>query len=133
MNSYGEWAVAAVWDKIEQGIELSTPAGQAVFTVAEKTADAVTVRTTGGNSVRIGRQNFIAAVNYLASHCHVSYKPCLIRSNADPLNAGPLCVASRFSDAGVLGTRVITYILPILQSCNVVGINAHVPTSTWLL
>ncbi|MDR6711249.1 hypothetical protein J2W83_000839 [Pseudomonas hunanensis] len=57
----------------------------------------------------------------------------VIQSSHDKDLAGPLCQAARQQPNGKFGTCVITYILPILEQCQVVGISRMASsTTTWL-
>ncbi|WP_369987089.1 hypothetical protein [Pseudomonas xanthosomatis] len=121
-----------------QGTELQTPynPSNTRFRVVAVNADDVRVVTGDNDStVTLTRAAFQQTLDYLASHRHFGEAHAVeIGSNKAPDSAGPLCHAARRQPDGRPGTMVITYILPILEHCQAVGLQRDTkPTSTWLL
>lgn len=121
-----------------QGQELQTPhtPSNARFQVDTVGADNLTI-TTGAqaSSLTISRGALQQTLDYLAANGHFGVSNAVpVASNKDPALAGPVCLAARLQPNGNPGRMVITYILPILEHCQAVGIQrAITPTTTWLL
>ncbi|CAM3975032.1 hypothetical protein CCOS865_02270 [Pseudomonas reidholzensis] len=121
-----------------QGTELQTPytPSNSRFGVASIDATSVTITTGAKDSaVVLTRAAFQQTLDYLTTHEHIGQAHAVvIQSSHDKEKAGPLCLAARKQPNGKSGTCVITYILPILEQCQVVGISRMAaPTTTWLL
>ena len=81
-------------------------------------------------AILIKRAAFGDVVHYLGMKSYDRSHPCKIGSNNNPALAGPLCHAARVVNGN---TRCINYILPILASFGVVGIDgSRRPNTTWL-
>ncbi|MGK4309134.1 hypothetical protein ACSMFX_13140 [Pseudomonas mosselii] len=93
------------------------------------------VDTVGADNLTISRGAFQQTLDYLAANGHFGVSNAVpVASNKDPALAGPVCLAARLQPNGNPGRMVITYILPILEHCQAVGIQrAITPTTTWLL
>ncbi|HGA2318628.1 TPA: hypothetical protein ACIRVE_003209 [Pseudomonas putida] len=129
-----------LWTLINRlvGNELLTPytPKNSWFRVEAVDDTGVSIRTLDGGSVfRLRREAFQQTLDYLLDREHLGEdRAIVIASNTAPDTAGPLCKAARQQPDGSLGIRVITYILPILEACQVVGIQRlQKPTTTWLI
>lgn len=118
-----------------QGRELQTPSGKARFRITKVDAHRVMVETGSRDSqLALTRTAFQQTLNYLASNNHYGEAQAVeIGSNHTYKEAGPLCQAARNRAEGEPGPTNITYILPILEQCQAVGIRSTTPNSTWLL
>jgi hypothetical protein len=121
-----------IWPELASGQKFRTPDKRrgVDFQVASIAPEHMRIRTIGSTFVPIHRQAFENAIHYLKTSNHYSDNPCAIRSNNDRELAGPLCVASRDGNHNV---RCINYILPILESFRIVGIDGKRPNKTWLV
>lgn len=129
MKKAAEMLIEGIWSKIDLNLTYRTPSGSREFLVLDKT-DSLLKVLAGGTEVRVARESFVDAVQYLLRHGHVEDNRCEIRSaNADS-DSGPLCLAAKRANSGV---RCITYILPVLAGAGVVEIDATRPSSTWVL
>lgn len=129
-------ALEQQWNTIVSGTTLGTPSEKSSFTIDEATSDAVRITTNGETSMTIRRAAFEAALLYLVEHGHHSTNnPCEIRSSQTHELAGPLCRAAREANQpGTGGTRVITYVLPILKIMGLVEIDHESrPGTTWAI
>lgn len=128
----------ALWTMIldAQGAALLTPAGGRNFLVGSGDDHAIDVFTGREREtrVRVPRLAFEQTLAFLATGGHVGDENALaVQSSSDPRSAGPLCRAARLRANGTLGARVITYVLPLLEYCDVVGIDRmRMPSATWL-
>lgn len=118
-----------------QGKELQTPSGSARFRIMSVDADRVVIETGSEDSqLALTRAAFQQTLDYLAGNSHFGRTQAVeIGSNHTYERAGALCQAARYRAEGKPGRTNITYILPILEQCQVVGIRSTTPNSTWLL
>ncbi|POD78499.1 hypothetical protein BKM17_06840 [Pseudomonas syringae group genomosp. 3] len=118
-----------------QGKELQTPSLSARFHITTVDANRVVIETGSKNSqLTLTRAAFQQTLDYLAGNNHFGHTQAVeVGSNHTYENAGPLCRAARYSAEGKPGPTNITYILPILEQCQAVGIRSTTPNSTWLL
>lgn len=121
------------WNSIPLHHPLSTPSDRKSLTVEAVLPDEIHILTAGGTPMKISRGAFYASLAYLLDHGHVASKPCVIDSNQQRDLAGPLCRAARDGNTANGGTRVITYVLPILQAMGLVEIDSGRPNKTWLI
>ena len=134
MSILAKQKVAGVWSQIVAPRALATPSKSKPFTVVSNTSSEMTIEVgVGKNLLVISRENLEATIDYLNMHDHDQHRPCRIDANADPVKAGPLCLACRKTPAGDYGPRLITYVLPILADVGVVWLNGDVPATTWLI
>ena len=134
MSILAEQKIAGVWTQIVAPRVLETPSQKKPFKVVSNTSSEMTIEVGAGKSLLvISRENFESTIDYLNIHDHGPHRPCRIDANADPLKAGPLCLACRKTAAGDYGPRLITYVLPILADLDVVGLNGNAPATTWLI
>lgn len=128
----------ALWQAITDaaGASLLTPGGQRNFLVGEGGETYIDVFTGAERAtrVRLPRRAFEQTLGYLASNGHLDRPNAIeVKANQDPERAGPLCRAARQRPDGSFGARVVTYVLPILEFCDVVGINrTALPSVAWL-
>ena len=132
-------AIDNVWQCLAVDQEYRTPddVKGVKFRVLTVEPSRITIRTVGkpeegrlGSKVAITRIAFEAALTYLHSHDHDFNNSCEIKSNNHILSAGPLCVAARTPNNR---TRCINYILPVLKSYELVGINGGYRNRTWFV
>jgi hypothetical protein len=121
-----------------EGTELQTPytPKNSWFRIDAIDEASVSITTLdGGSTITLRRAAFQQTLDYLTQHAHSGEARAIaIESSTTPEDAGPLCHAARRQPDGTLGTRVITYILPILEQCQAVAISRTVkPTTTWLI
>ena len=118
-----------------QGKELQTPSRSARFRIATVDANRVVIETGSQDSqLTLTRTAFQQTLDYLASNHHFGQAQAVdISSNHTYEKAGPLCQAARYRVEGKPGRTNITYILPILEQCQAVGIRSTTQNSTWLL
>lgn len=118
-----------------QGKELQTPSRSTRFRIATVDANRVVIETGSQDSqLTLTRTAFQQTLDYLASNHHFGQAQAVdISSNHTYEKAGPLCQAARYRVEGKPGRTNITYILPILEQCQAVGIRSTTPNSTWLL
>lgn len=134
MSILAKQKIAGVWPQIVAPRALATPSKSKPFKVVSNTSSEMTIEVGAGkNLLVISRENFESTIDYLNMHDHGPHRPCRIDANADPLKAGPLCLACRKTSAGDYGPRLITYVLPILADVGVVGLNGDAPATTWLI
>ena len=127
--------VNQVWSQITQPRTLCTPSRKKPFSVVKSTPNDITIEvgSQGESRLVITRDQFESTIDYLNQNGHGLGMPCRLDSSNSPDKAGPLCLACRTKSASGYGPRVITYILPILESVGVVGIDGKAPASTWLV
>lgn len=118
-----------------QGRELHTPSGSARFRITNVDANRVVIETGSQDSqLVLTRAAFQQTLDYLVNNQHFGQAQAVpISSNHTYENAGPLCQAARYRAEGRPGRTNVTYILPILEQCQAVGIQSSTPNSTWLL
>ena len=118
-----------------QGKELQTPSRSARFRIATVDANRVVIETGSEDSqLALTRAAFQQTLDYLADNSHFGQAQAVeINSNHTYEKAGPLCQAARYRAEGKPGRTNITYILPILEQCQAVGIRSRTPNTTWLL
>lgn len=122
-------ALDGIWNDIGTlcKAELNTPAGQSTFRVADVQQDKVIITLNSGSPMSVGKEAFEGALRYLLEHGHHHGAQCEIRSAQRYEDAGPLCQAARIDR----GTRLSTYVLPILKEMGLVDIDpAASPVST---
>jgi len=132
MNALAQAAISGIWEQATQPQELSTPDNLAgrLFHVISANETSITIETQGGSPITITRDAFIATVSHLARNGHGMTNPCEIRSHQHVVEAGPLCRAAREHNHG---TRVINYIVPILESVGLVSVSRDRPNRVWLV
>lgn len=134
MSILAKQKIAGVWSQIVAPRALATPSKRKPFKVVSNTSSEITIEVGAGkNLLVVSRENFESTIDYLNMHDHGPDRPCRIEANADPVKAGPLCLACRKTSAGDYGPRLITYVLPILADVGVVGLNGDAPAATWLI
>ena len=118
-----------------QGKDLQTPSRSARFRIATVDANRVVIETGSQDSqLTLTRTAFQQTLDYLVGNHHFGQAQAVdISSNHTYEKAGPLCQAARYRVEGKPGRTNITYILPILEQCQAVGIRSTTPNSTWLL
>lgn len=118
-----------------QGKELQTPSRSARFRITTVDANRVVIETGSKDSqLALTRTAFQQTLDYLTGNNHFGQAQAAeISSNHTYEKAGPLCQAARYREDGKPGRTNITYILPILEQCQAVGICSTTPNSTWLL
>jgi hypothetical protein len=124
-----EKRISKIWPDIPKGSLYRTPdlhSGKA-FSVGKKSPENIRIVP---QNIIVTRSSFVAAIHYLFENRHYEKNPCEIRSSNSTKEAGPLCISSRDRNSNV---RCINYILPILQSFLIVGIDSSQPNKTWLL
>jgi hypothetical protein len=132
MNSLINAALAQIWSDIATLKHLQTPDIQKgkVFTVISVVPESVTISSEAGSSITLRKAAFMETLRYLIVNGHNADNPCVIGSNQNADDAGPLCVASRSANGN---TRVISYIVPILAALGILGVSGDRPNKTWLL
>lgn len=124
-------ALSSVWGQISvAGATYRTPdiTNGSPFTVTGADMNSTTITTSGGNRIKISREQFHEAIRYLVANGHLGNDhTCEIRANLD--DPGPLDSATRSLGNG---TMVISYILPMLASTGIVGIDGNRPNTTWI-
>jgi len=120
------------WNSVPLLTTLYTPSERKSLTVWQITPDEMHISTEGGTEMKITRSAFSASLNYLLEQGHVASHPCAIASDQLRSEAGPLCLAARDANSESGGTRVITYVLPILKEMGLVEINSEIPNTVWL-
>lgn len=122
-------SIDVIWEKIPAEGDYSTPDIQrsSPFKVT-KTSNEIIVETRGKSKFSIPKEAFEAALRYLIENKHYDEKSaCDI--NASKTDPGPLNKATRI----FTGDRMnISYVLPILASTGVVGINGSRKNKTWV-
>lgn len=121
--------IDGVWQHINPYQPFRTPDNlhNAAYEISVKGDDKIHISP---QNINIKREAFIKTLHYLRKNHNYSSNPCEIRSNNNPDLAGPLCIASRAANNNV---RCINYILPILKSLNIVGLEGSRPNTTWLV
>lgn len=119
------------WERLDRFNTLRTPDNERgkLFEITNLTDEAVTITTEGSSEVTITRNAFIATLNYLITHGHDHNTPCIIESNNDINEAGPLCRIARQHNNG---TRCINYIVPILTRIGILNFDGRRRNTTWL-
>jgi hypothetical protein len=124
-----------IWPEISTpGTQLFTPdeIKGAEFTIIESNPTLIKIQTVGGSHISIEKESFHAALHFLLRNGHTSpSKACEIGSNNG--TPGELDRVTRKT-----GPRVINYILPILATAGIVGINGsrnseHPKNTTWAI
>ena len=127
--------IDSIWTEISTpGTPLFTPdeIKGAEFTIIESNSTQIKIKTCSGSPIIIDKESFHAALHFLLSNGYTSpSNACEIGSSDD--NPGELDLVSR---EGSL--RVINYILPILATAGVVGIDGvrnskHRKNTTWAI
>ncbi|WP_166363097.1 hypothetical protein [Pseudomonas akapageensis] len=131
MKQLAALTVSSLWPMMGELGPLRTPSQRFSFAVESVTPERVKVQA-GQTGLVILKVAFEAALEYLHANDHHAGNPCVIESDNDHEEAGPLCKASRQLPSGRYGQRNITYVLPILEQLGVVGISPKRPTSVWL-
>lgn len=100
------------------------------FTLHEFNADTLTIQTQRGANVRIPIEAFFRTLIHLHEISASEAAPCRVgSSNRDPLADG-LCSVARGTNGR---TRVINYVLPILERLGWVQVNGRRrPNTAWL-
>ena len=121
--------IDGVWQHIQTGQKFKTPdkLKNTSFSIEQKDENKIRIEPQG---IHISRKSFVASVHYLRTHNHYKDNPCRLDANNDPALAGPLCKTSREANHNV---RCINYILPILKSLDIIGLNCDRPNSAWLI
>ncbi len=90
-------ALDARWSNLQANMQFVTPDKSlgSPFSITSISNNSVEIKTDGGTIIWIGRQAFVAALDYLAQNLHTAQNPCEIASDKDIKQAGPLCVATR--------------------------------------
>lgn len=125
-------AILHIWPSIGPLTDLVTPDDEAGrrFTIENRSEDLVIIRTEQGSSIKVNRAAFEEALLYLVENKHGNSNPCEIRSSQIFDKAGPLCRATRALNGG---TRVISYIVPVLVSVGLLGVSGTRPNTVWLV
>jgi len=128
MTTLIDCIIASVWEEISIIRKTyKTPSG-VLFTVRTEDSDSITIETTGGTRITILRKQFHEALKYLIENSHFGRDAsCEIR--ADRTKPGLL---NRATSSLRNGTVVIPYILPMLASTGIVGIDGKRPNTTWV-
>jgi len=131
MTTLIECILTSVWKALsEVGKTYDTPDLQngSQFIVCDADINSITIKTTGGAHISIDRAQFHEALKYLIENGHLGAgDPCKIeasRSKPGHLNRATSSLRS--------GTVVISYILPMLASTEIVGIDGKRPNTTWI-
>jgi hypothetical protein len=124
-------ALNSVWPQICEPRKLSTPDSSSgePFSVVSSNLSSVSICTKRGSLICIQREAFLEALRYLATHQHNQHSPCEIRTKQLAKDAGPLCQATRAVNSG---TRVISYIVPMLVTTGLVSVRSSRPNAVWL-
>ena len=132
MKSVINSAILHIWPSIAALTGLKTPDDEVgrSFAIANHSENFVVICTEEGSKIKINREAFAEALLYLIEYKHGSSNPCEIRSSQILDKAGPLCKATRTLNGG---TRVISYIVPILVSVGFLGVSGVRPNAVWLV
>lgn len=100
------------------------------FTLYQRQHDVLTIQTQHGAHVRVPIDAFARTLIHLQRINSSAAAPCRIgSSNRDPLIGG-LCAVARGADSR---TRVINYVLPILEALHWVQVDGQRrPNTAWL-
>jgi hypothetical protein len=126
-----ERIIESLWAEISKiGEKYKTPDDikGVPFSVVKLGKASLTIATVKKSSLKIPEEAFAAAIQYLIENGHYGKgEACLIKaSQSDP---GPLNKATRkFTN----NTMNISYVLPILASTGVVGIDGKRKNKTWI-
>lgn len=115
---------------LESGSEYRTPDNQRSrrFTLRERSAESITVQTEGGARIPLPVEAFIRTVIHL--HRSNATEDTPIRIGSSNQFPDGLCRVARGQNGR---TRVINYVLPILERLSWVQINGHDrPNTAWL-
>ena len=120
--------VASVWKEVSIIRKTyKTPSG-VPYSVCGANINSITIKTSRNHRITISREQFHEALRFLIANGHIGKNvACEIRANIS--EPGPLDSATR---AKGNGTMVIPYILPILASTGIVGIDGKRPNKTWI-
>jgi hypothetical protein len=121
-----EKLINKIWPKLEEGKRYRTPdlyKGKD-FYIKEITRQGFKIVP---QNISVTRDVFLSSLHYLIQNRHNFRNQCEIRSSNSGKTAGPLCLASRAKNSNV---RCINYILPILQTFQIVGIDPVRPNKT---
>lgn len=120
-----------IWNEIPLDLELSTPdkVCSKPFVVVEHNLDKISVRSNSRNHIVIHKGAFVAVLRFLAEGHHYADRPCLVAASYDL----PGTLGYTAKRANINRAVVITYILPVLQQLDIVGIDRGRPNRTWLL
>ncbi|MCX6960291.1 MAG: hypothetical protein NTW91_08440 [Verrucomicrobia bacterium] len=121
--------IETIWDEIPKVGAYTTPDIQKGSPFeAKRTSRLVTIETKRKSKFSIPKEAFIAALRYLIEYKHLNEgSACEI--NASQTAPGPLNEATR----KFTGDRMnISYVLPILASTGVVGIDGKRKNKTWI-
>lgn len=124
-------AIEHIWSQIAGLDGLTTPDDRAAraFTITAVSQGAVEIATEAGSPLAIRRAAFVETLHYLVANHHVDSNPCEIRSSQLSELSGPLCAATRAVNGN---TRVINYIVPILEAVGILGSSGVRRNTTWL-
>lgn len=125
-----EIIINSIWDSIKNIKEIKTPSGKRCFYISTVSDNLISINTENKGKVGIQKTSFVAVMDYLISNKHTNKIRCKIKSSNTRENSGPLCLAARDANNDV---RSITYIVPILATLNVLGMDGGKPNTTWLL
>ena len=122
--------ISGVWARLIGGSSYQTPDSikPANFQITDIRPDAIHIQPQNIDVLRI---SFVDALHYLRDNGNTILNPCKIDSNDDPNKSGLLCLAARLNNSH--NRRCINYILPILKSLGIVGINSSRPNTTWYI
>lgn len=100
------------------------------FTLHQRQHDVLTIQTQHGTHVPVPVEAFVRTLAHLHLINSNAAAPCRVgSSNRDPLIGG-LCAVARGANGR---TRVINYVLPILEALNWVQVNGQRrPNTAWL-
>lgn len=116
------------WPSFKTGTNYMTPCYGASRPFHIQGVNQKTVRVNK-MKVPIPWEAFLAVLNYLCVRGYACPHCCTILSNNSPRKDGPLSHVARLYTRNV---RSINYILPILATAGIVGINGTRPTKTCL-
>lgn len=125
-------ALDAVWNDMRcPDKELRTPddARGSLFSVESSDKDSITILTSGYNRIKIKKEAFIVALQYLDKHQHGHDNKCEIRTGRETDVGGGLCKATRDIQKG---QAVIGYIAPMLATTGLVKLDGGRPNKIWL-
>jgi hypothetical protein len=124
-----EKSLGKVWPKLQRGERYATPDlyKRKDFYINDISNKGIRIVP---QKITVTKEAFLATLHFLFENEHDFGNQCEIRSSNSRKTAGPLCLASRDKNSNV---RCINYILPILQRCQIVGINPVRPNKTWFL
>ncbi len=132
MKTLSQTIVDSVWEQIVLGATYGTPnaLNEKSFEILERTESIIRVCTRGGKKLKIQKESFRLAIVFLILHGRIS-KLLVEEIKSSNTNPGPLDLTTRQPQSSK-ATRVVNYILPILENAGILSINQTIPNSCFL-